>query len=452
MASVSTTSTSSETNPISGSRFIVLVGITAVLFFLSLVPTEVIPEIPVDIDFKPYFIPLTLVALLPIGRPTVAIALGVALGEGLRDLMEGYEIDDPIGFFGYLFGFVAAGYAMGARPLNPLMIAFGSIVCAAVQGFIEASAFLIFGEQSFPVALITAIGNTITHGVIMGAIPAISLVRSLHGRFERFLGFAPKGAPQPRQRLRDLVQQERAQGVSRAESEKSERALVDVSGLGFRYPGCEQPALLGVDLTIREGEVLALLGPSGAGKTTLCYCLAGVAPRDTGGEIIGTIAVDGHDPQVESSVTVASYMSIVTENAAAQLTQMRPVDEVAAALMNRGTPVTTRAQRPQRCSTVSVFRLDYANAVSGNCRRASNGWSSWLPLLVWNTGSLSSTKQLRGLTAPAANACGRSWRSCGNPAPCCWLIAILTASSNGRTASPSSIVAESYVKAPLRMS
>ena len=175
-----TMTSSTGPNPILGSRFIVLVGITAVLFFLSLVPTEAIPEIPVDIDFKPYFIPFTLVALLPVGRPTLAVALGVALGEGLRDLMEGYEIDDPIGFFGYLFGFVAAGYVMGARPLSPIVIVIGSIVGAAIQGFIEASAFLIFGEESLPVALATATGNTITHGVVMGAIPAVFLVRSLH--------------------------------------------------------------------------------------------------------------------------------------------------------------------------------------------------------------------------------------------------------------------------------
>lgn len=44
-------------------------------------------------------------------------------------------------------------------------------------------------------------------------------------------------------------------------------------------------ALRGVDLTISEGETLAVMGPSGSGKSTLLHCLSGVlAP--TGGEIL----------------------------------------------------------------------------------------------------------------------------------------------------------------------
>ena len=41
------------------------------------------------------------------------------------------------------------------------------------------------------------------------------------------------------------------------------------------------PALLGVDLDVVEGEVLAITGPSGSGKSTLLLCLAGIlVPRE----------------------------------------------------------------------------------------------------------------------------------------------------------------------------
>lgn len=43
-------------------------------------------------------------------------------------------------------------------------------------------------------------------------------------------------------------------------------------------------ALHGVDLTLREGEILALLGPNGAGKTTLISCICGTV-MPTGGKI-----------------------------------------------------------------------------------------------------------------------------------------------------------------------
>lgn len=65
--------------------------------------------------------------------------------------------------------------------------------------------------------------------------------------------------------------------------------IVQVSGLTKTYSNGHQ-ALKGVDLDIREGEILALLGPNGAGKTTLISVICGLV-NATG----GTVMVAGHD-------------------------------------------------------------------------------------------------------------------------------------------------------------
>ena len=44
----------------------------------------------------------------------------------------------------------------------------------------------------------------------------------------------------------------------------------------------QTPALRGASLTLRRGEVLALMGPSGCGKSTLLHCLAGILRPDSG--------------------------------------------------------------------------------------------------------------------------------------------------------------------------
>ncbi|TRD22060.1 ABC transporter ATP-binding protein [Palleronia caenipelagi] len=69
--------------------------------------------------------------------------------------------------------------------------------------------------------------------------------------------------------------------------------IVRVEGLSKSYKGGFQ-ALKHVDLTIREGEILALLGPNGAGKTTLISCICGITSISA-----GRVLVAGHDNVTE---------------------------------------------------------------------------------------------------------------------------------------------------------
>jgi energy-coupling factor transporter ATP-binding protein EcfA2 len=70
-------------------------------------------------------------------------------------------------------------------------------------------------------------------------------------------------------------------------------ALVDLDGVSFWYPQAERPALDDVTLAIEPGEVVGLAGPAGAGKSTLCMMLTGLAPHVTGGELRGTAMLRG---------------------------------------------------------------------------------------------------------------------------------------------------------------
>src|SRR6516165_2863194 len=53
----------------------------------------------------------------------------------------------------------------------------------------------------------------------------------------------------------------------------------------FKQAGTELRVLNGVDLSLREGEIVALVGPSGAGKSTLLH-VAGLLERPDGGAVL----------------------------------------------------------------------------------------------------------------------------------------------------------------------
>jgi hypothetical protein len=179
-------------------KLTVLTVLSSVTFFLGLTLFEAIPEIPVDVDFKPFFIPMSLVALVPRGWPLFAVSLGGMLGEFMRDLLEGYEIDDPIGAVGYVIGFFIAGYIIGNSPLNKIRVALGAAVAGLLHSAIEATAFIIFSQETAYIAFWSAIGNTITDGIILGAIPTPFIVPQLYGRVERYLGYPLRGKERQR--------------------------------------------------------------------------------------------------------------------------------------------------------------------------------------------------------------------------------------------------------------
>jgi ATP-binding cassette, subfamily B, bacterial MsbA len=86
------------------------------------------------------------------------------------------------------------------------------------------------------------------------------------------------------------------------------RGEVTFEGVHFSYPGAEREALAGVSLVIGAGETVALVGPSGGGKTTL----AGLVPRFFA-TTAGRIRVDGHDVGNLSLASLRANIALVSQ-------------------------------------------------------------------------------------------------------------------------------------------
>jgi energy-coupling factor transport system ATP-binding protein len=98
------------------------------------------------------------------------------------------------------------------------------------------------------------------------------------------------------------------------------RSLTVTRGRGRR----RRPILHDVDLTIRSGEFVSIVGTNGAGKTTLVQAIAGLIrpPR-------GTVSIDGLDPAVSTAGAIAERVGFVFQNPEHQFVTHTVQDELA---------------------------------------------------------------------------------------------------------------------------
>jgi ATP-binding cassette subfamily B protein/subfamily B ATP-binding cassette protein MsbA len=85
------------------------------------------------------------------------------------------------------------------------------------------------------------------------------------------------------------------------------RGEVSYEGVSFAYEP-QRPVLEDVSFHLRPGEVVALVGPTGAGKSTLASLLARFFDPDS-----GTVAIDGHDLRELELESVRAAVSLVLQ-------------------------------------------------------------------------------------------------------------------------------------------
>ena len=81
-------------------------------------------------------------------------------------------------------------------------------------------------------------------------------------------------------------------------------------GVEYSYPSQSAPALSGLDLTLKRGEVVALVGASGAGKTTVAHLLSKFATPDQ-----GLVCIDDQDLREVSGAAWRDRLAVVTQDA-----------------------------------------------------------------------------------------------------------------------------------------
>ena len=132
--------------------------------------------------------------------------------------------------------------------------------------------------------------------------------------------------------------------------------LVVIDKVSYKYPRSPDLVLHDVSLEIRKGEFLGLIGPTGAGKTTLCLTLNGIVPQFYGGRFFGQATVAGLDTLDHPISALAQHVGAVFQDPETQLLSTSVENEIAFALENLRVPREEMLARIPR--VLAAVRLD----------------------------------------------------------------------------------------------
>ncbi len=112
--------------------------------------------------------------------------------------------------------------------------------------------------------------------------------------------------------------------------------MIRFEDVSVTYEGAAGPTVRGVDLTVPEGELVLLVGPSGVGKSTLLGTVSGLVPHFTGGTLRGRVTVAGRDTRTHKPRELADVVGTVGQDPLAHFVTDTVEDELAYGMESLG--------------------------------------------------------------------------------------------------------------------
>lgn len=112
------------------------------------------------------------------------------------------------------------------------------------------------------------------------------------------------------------------------------KTMIEFKDFSFQYKSQKKPTLHHINLEIKEGEKVLIVGPSGSGKSTLGHCINGLIPFAYPGKKEGKLFVEENDSEKLDIFSSSKLVGTVMQDADSQFVGLNVGEDIAFSLEN----------------------------------------------------------------------------------------------------------------------
>lgn len=112
------------------------------------------------------------------------------------------------------------------------------------------------------------------------------------------------------------------------------KTMIEFRDFSFQYKSQKKPTLHHINLEIKEGEKVLIVGPSGSGKSTLGHCINGLIPFAYPGKKEGKLFIEENDSEKLDIFSSSKLVGTVMQDADSQFVGLNVGEDIAFSLEN----------------------------------------------------------------------------------------------------------------------